>query len=294
MEANALELLPVAYGSGARYPGCEDAPGALLALGLEAALRRNGRAVELAETLHPAPGERWHSLAALLRRHAENVERSMRRGHLPVVIGGDHSIAAGTWRGVGSALHEAPGLIWIDAHLDAHTPVTTPSNNPHGMPLAALFGHGAEEMAGVPGPELDPTRVVLIGLRSWEEEEHALLQRLGAHLYDMNTIAHHGLSTVMRHALEIARGPGGGHFGISLDMDAIDPDEAAAVGTPAAHGIYAAELQCVLRGLACAPGLCALELVEYNPLLDVADRTGHLAIELLAAPFARNTYQAKH
>ena len=285
MEANTLELLPVAYGGGARYPGCQDAPDALLALGIEAACRRNGHHVTRGETLFPPVGERWTVLATLLRNHAASVRQSMECGHIPLVLGGDHSIAAGTWRGVGSALGEAPGLIWIDAHLDAHTPATTPSNNPHGMPLAALFGHGVEEMTGVPGPQLDPKRVVLIGLRSWEEEEHALLQSLGVHLYDMGTVAHHGLATVMRYALEIARGPGKGHFGISLDMDALDPHEASAVGTPAEHGLYANELMTVLRSLAYEPGFCAVELVEYNPRLDVAGHTGRLAIELLSSLF---------
>ena len=287
MDASTLELLPVAYGDGARYPGCEDAPEALLALGLEAACRRNGHAVSRAEILRPIAGERWDVLATLLRSHAAQVAQSLTQGHLPVIIGGDHSIAAGTWRGVGNALHAAPGLIWIDAHLDAHTPATTPSNNPHGMPLAALFGHGAVEMTGVPGPALDPKRVVLIGLRSWEEEEHALLQTLGVHLYDMGTVIHHGLATVMRYALEIARG-GDGHFGLSLDLDAIDPHDASAVGTPAAHGLYANELLTVLRGLAYEPGLCAVELVEYNPRLDAAGHTGRLAVELLAALFDQN------
>jgi ornithine--oxo-acid transaminase len=285
MKATALELLPVAYGGGARYPGCQDAPEALLALGIEAACRRNGHHITRADTLLPPVGERWDVLAALLRRHAASVRKSVEHGHIPVILGGDHSIAAGTWRGVGSALNEAPGLIWLDAHLDAHTPATTPSDNPHGMPLAALFGHGVEQMTGVPGPQLDPKRVVLIGLRSWEEEEHALLQSLGVHLYDMGTVAHHGLATVMRYALEIARGKGKGHFGISLDMDALDPHEASAVGTPAAHGLNASDLMTVLRGLAYEPGFCAVELVEYNPRLDVAGHTGRLAIELLASLF---------
>lgn len=288
MKESAIELLPVAYGGGARYRGCEDAPAALLSLGVEAACRRNGHRVERGDTLFPGSGERWPVLAALLRAHAANVTRCVKEGHLPVVIGGDHSIAAGTWRGVGAALHQPPGLIWIDAHLDAHTPATTPSNNPHGMPLAALFGHGSQEMTGVDGPDLDPKRVVLIGLRSWEAEEHALLEKLGVHLYDMATVARHGLPTIMRYALEIARGPDGldgGLFGISLDLDAIDPHDASAVGTPAAHGLYANELLTVLRGLVYEPGFCAAELVEYNPRLDVAGHSGRLAVELLAALF---------
>ena len=142
-------------------------------------------------------------------------------------------------------------------------------------------------MIDIPGPVLDPKRVVLIGLRSWEAEEHALLEKLGVHLFDMQTVSYHGLAAVMRNALEIARGHNNddGHFGISLDLDALDPNDASAVGTPAEHGLYANELLAVLRGLAYVPGFCAVELVEYNPRLDVAGHSGRLAIELLASLF---------
>ncbi|HTJ97727.1 MAG TPA: ornithine--oxo-acid transaminase [Rhodocyclaceae bacterium] len=290
MKSNTLHLLPVAYGAGANRKGCEHASDALLALGLRAACQRNGHHSELAPTLHTPPGERWAALATLLQQQTAQVTQSIEDGMLPVVIGGDHTIAAATWRGVGSALNVAPGLIWIDAHLDGHTPLTSHSGNPHGMSLAALLGHGANEMTQLAGPALDPTRVVVIGLRSWEQEEHDLFRLLGVHMYDMQTIAKHGLHTVLRYAIEIARGPSGeaGHFGVSLDLDVIDPIEAPAVGTPAAQGLHSNVLITALRGIAYEPGFCALELVEYNPLLDVEKHSAHIAIDLVSAMFDQN------
>lgn len=281
---DTIHLLPVAYDGGGGLPGCAEAPATLFDLGLEAACRRNGRSVVQAPMVRPAPGTRWETLSVLLRTHAAQVAQAIHAGHLPVIIGGDHSIAAGTWRGVGRGLGEAPGLIWIDAHLDAHTPDTTPSGNPHGMPLAALLGYGAADMKNIEGPALNPERVVVIGIRSWETEERRLLDALGVRCYDMADIERLGLRQIMQAAVERARGGDPeGRFGLSLDLDAVDPNDAPAVGTPVAAGISGCDLFATLRGLADQPGFCALELVEYNPKLDVFHRAGRFAVDMVGA-----------
>ena len=286
----ALRCIGVASALGAPGPGPEAGPERLRFLGMAAAPRRAGRECTWEATL-AAPGAaaspatpRWPALGQLCQELADRVEAAAGEG-LPLILGGDHSTAVGTWRGIGRRLaargQPAPGLLWIDAHLDAHTPDTSRTGNPHGMPLAALFGLGAAEFLAVPGPLLDPERVVVLGARSWEDEELDLLQRLGVQVYGMEEIARRGLAAVFAEALAqvAAQGP----FGISLDLDALDPLEAPGVSTPAPGGIKAAELRLVLAGLARNPQLVGVEIAEYHPGRDVADRTGRFAVDLVEA-----------
>ena len=220
----------------------------------------------------PQHGPRLAAIGLLCRSLAERVEQAVVSGALPLVVGGDHAIAAGTWRGVGRALGAPPGLIWFDAHLDAHTPDSTPSGNPHGMPLAALLGHGAAELTGVPGPSLNPHHVCVIGARSFEQSEPALLRHLGVRIFGMAEIRRRGLATVLAEALTIAAAAGR-DFGLSIDVDVFNPDEAPGVGTPARGGLGAAELAPLLSGLGHLPGCRAIELVEYDPGRDSGGQT---------------------
>jgi arginase len=206
---------------------------------------------------------------------------------LPVVIGGDHSCAIGTWKGIARAL--APrgplGLVWIDAHMDAHTPETSPSGMLHGMPLACLLGHGDPRLALEPAAALDPGRLCLVGVRSFESGEASLLERLGVRVFRMREIERRGLAPVMAEALAIARNGSGG-YGVSLDLDAIDPRDAPGVGTAVRHGIRAAELRELFGRLAQDPALDALEIAEYNPARDRGGATarliGDIVLSLLA------------
>ena len=233
--------------------------------------------------LTPLAGARLESLGQLCRSLADRVAAAIAAGVLPLVVGGDHAIAAGTWRGVGRALGTPPGLIWLDAHLDAHTLATSCSGNPHGMSLAALLGFGAPELTGVPGPPLDPQHVCVIGARSFEPSEPALLRRLGVRVFAMDEIARRGLPEVFGEALAIA---GPRYFGLSLDIDVINPAEAKGVDTPAPGGIAAAELLPLLRGLARLPGCRAIELAEYDPGQDGDGRTAAILCALVAGLFA--------
>lgn len=279
-----LRFIGVASALGAPAAGPEAGPERLRALGMAAAPQRAGREASWECTLEAPAGERWPALGQLCQQLADRVEQAAGDG-LPVILGGDHSVAVGTWRGLGRSLAARglppPGLLWIDAHLDAHTPYTSRTGNPHGMPLAALLGVGAQELLAVPGPLLDPHRVVVLGARSWEDDELRLLRALGVRVFCMDEIGRRGLGPVFAEALAVvgAQGP----FGVSLDLDALDPLEAPGVSTPVSGGIVAADLRQALTGLGRHPHLAALEIAEYHPGEDPGQRTGRLAIDLVEA-----------
>ena len=224
------------------------------------------------------------ALARFNRRLARRVSALGRGADLLVVIGGDHAIAPGTWSGVRQALGGKLGLIWIDAHLDAHTPQTSHTGNLHGMPLAALLGHGPKQLTQVIGQSsvLDPDAVVVLGVRSFEAEEAALLDRLGVRVVAISEVRRRGLAATLAEAVEIvARNSTG--FGISLDLDAIDPMAAPGVNTPVAGGIPVGDLIEGLRAVRADARLKGVEIAEYNPALDRADTTLDLVLDLLAA-----------
>ena len=202
---------------------------------------------------------------------------------LPLVLGGDHSIAIGTANGVAT---ESTGILWFDAHADFNTPETTPSGNVHGMSLAAILGEGAfgrEEFEWARTPHISPENVALIGLRSVDSGERAELQESGVTTYTMPDIDERGIPAVVREAIDIATA-GVDRLYVSFDLDVLDPTEAPGVGTPVRGGISYREAHAAMELLyAEAPELCALELVEVNPILDRENRTAELACELAAS-----------
>jgi arginase len=221
---------------------------------------------------------------------ARRTEELVARGRVPLVLGGDHSCAIGTWKGTARALASrgSPGLIWIDAHMDAHTALTTPSGRMHGMPLACLLGHGDPRLTTIAGgARLDPKRVCLVGVRSFETGEAALLRRLGVRVFFMHEIARRGLHEVMADAVAIAGS--GGAYGISLDLDAVDPHDAPGVGSPVAGGIRGPDLLRAFSRIGRDPKLAGLEVVEYNPHRDRGDATARLAIDAITALLAPRT-----
>lgn len=256
-------------------------------MGVVAAARRCGMDAAWGASIEAANGARWTALGTLLEDVAGAVAATLAEGALPVVLGGDHAMAAGTWRGVGRALGAAPGLLWIDAHLDAHTPESSPSGNPHGMPLAALLGLGAAEMAGLAGPTLDPRRVVVLGARSCEAAEVELVAAHGVTVLSMADIRQRGLSAVFADALAIVAA-GGQPYGISVDLDAIDPLFAPGVATPVPGGIRGDALCQALAGALRARQCVTLEIAEYCPPRDLQERTARLAIALVEAACLRN------
>jgi len=281
-----IEFVGIACGTGAPDPGCGDAPETLRRNGIAEMLTARGIPALWNATLYadPAATDPCSAVSGICERLALRVPDIVSRGALPVVLGGDHSCAIGTWKGIAQAL--APrgslGLIWIDAHMDAHTLETTPSGRPHGMPLACLLGYGAPDLVTIgAGARLDPEKVCLIGVRSFEAGEAGLLRRLGVRVIRMPEIRRRGLAAVMHEALGIAAAGAAG-FGVTLDLDALDPRDAPGVGSPVAGGIRAHELLPALEPLARNTALAGVEIVEYNPHLDRDGKTGALVPELLA------------
>lgn len=289
--AKPVEIVGVACGAGARNKGCEAGPDAVRASDLVPRLQMRGLSAAWRETIRPGhashdePLQAVHDVCRLLARRARAI---VAHGGLPVVVGGDHSCAIGTWKGVASALRaRGPlGLIWIDAHMDAHTPQTTPSGALHGMPLACLLGHGAPLLTALGwGITLQPQYVCVIGVRSYETNEAALLRRLGVRIYYMYEVARRGLAAVLREALAAAT-TGTAGFGVTLDLDAVDPRDAPGVNTPVAHGIRSRELAAALDCVTAHPALAAIEIAEYNPGRDRHGRTAAAVTQLVEAMLA--------
>jgi len=217
-------------------------------------------------------------------RIARAVARAVGGGRTPVVLGGDHSIALGTLGGL--ALVHGPGAaLWLDAHGDLHTPETSPSGNVHGMPLGAALGRAPEVFASDawPLPELDPERVVLLGVRSLDDAERDFVRERGIAVYTMSELDRRGVEPVVREALERVEGAPFVH--LSLDMDVVDPEVAPGVGTPVRGGLSYREAHLAMELVAESGLLASLEIVEVNPILDRGNETAALAVELAASAF---------
>lgn len=200
---------------------------------------------------------------------------------MPIVLGGDHSIAMGTLAGLHAAYGQG-GVLWIDAHGDLNRPETSPSGNVHGMPLAAALGACGFTLDGFDGPPwVDPARVALVGIRSLDPGEKELVKDLGLAAFTIADLDRRGVPEVMREAIDVVRGPGFVH--LSLDVDVCDPEIAPGVGTPVRGGLSYREAHLAMELIAEAGILTSLEVVEVNPILDHADETGILAVELVAS-----------
>jgi len=229
--------------------------------------------------------EQARFLAPILRtceRISKLVRSAREAGCFPLVLGGDHSVALGSLGGLAS-VHGRGGVIWIDAHGDLNGPQTSPSGNVHGMVLAAALGFaGAEfETEAWPSPAVDHTRVALIGTRQLDDGERQLIREQGIRVWTMSTIDQLGMERTIREALEHVSGDGFVH--VSLDMDALDPGVAPGVGTPVRGGLRYREAHLSLELISEAGVLTSLDVVEVNPVLDVANETGKLAVELIAS-----------
>ena len=223
-----------------------------------------------------------HEIKATCERLARLIRRADEEGAMPLVLGGDHSIALGTLGGLAS-LHGRGGVLWLDAHGDLNRPETSPSGNVHGMPLAAALGLAGPEFESPewPIPAVDSTRVALVGVRSLDQGERALLQELNASVFTMSDVDRLGVERVVRVALGHVAGPGFVH--VSLDMDVVDPDVAPGVGTPVRGGLSYREAHLTCELIAESGLMSSLEVVEVNPILDRENQTAKLAVELVAS-----------
>jgi len=221
-------------------------------------------------------------IKATCGRIAELVAGAVTEGFVPLVLGGDHSVALGTLGGL-ARVHGPGGVLWLDAHGDLNRPDTSPTGNVHGMPLVAAMGLAgpAFESEQYTLPAVEPRRVALLGVRSLDPGERELLSELEALVFTMSDLDRMGLETAMGEALEHV---GGGPFvHVSLDMDVLDPEVAPGVGTPVRGGLSYREAHLALELVAESGLVQSLEVVEVNPILDRENQTAKLAVELVAS-----------
>src|ERR1700722_19513025 len=222
---------------------------------------------------------------------AEMVSEALGSGKFPLVLGGDHSIAVGAVSGASRHFHrrgEKLGLIWIDAHTDMNTPESSPSGNVHGMPLACCIGQGPAELTSIYGflPKVDPANVALVGIRSVDGQERDIVQRSGVHAFTMRDIDERGMWAVFEEAIRVAS-DGTAGFHVSLDMESWDPREALGVGTPVQGGITYREAHLAMEMVGDSGRVTSMEVVEVNPVIDDANRTAILAVELVMSAMGK-------
>jgi arginase len=218
--------------------------------------------------------------------------RSLAEGALPLVLGGDHSVAAGSVAAAAGWARQAKqlpiGLIWIDAHGDMNTPDTSPSGNVHGMPLAALLGPEPRELSGIGGwsPKVVPAHTVLVGVRNLDEREKAAVRQSGVHVFTMKEIDRQGIASVAEHAVKLA-GTGTAGVHVSFDLDACDPSIAPGVGTPVRGGLEYREAHMLMEIVADSGLLVSLDMTEVNPSLDLRNTTADLGTELVLSALGK-------
>jgi len=292
---------PMDLGAGRR--GVDMGPSAVRLAGLHEKLAALGYQVEdlgnvRVDQPESLPSGPFHArylpqIAHTCGRLADLVEQSANAAKVPLVLGGDHSVAIGTVAGMSRYFHRSEpsqklGLLWIDAHADMNTPESSPSGNVHGMPLACCIGLGPSELTQLSGysPAVDPSCVAIVGLRSVDEMERQNVRGTGVHPFTMRDIDERGMRAVMQEAIHfVTLGTAGFH--LSFDLDAVDPSDAPGVGTPVRGGITYREAHLAME-LVCDSGLMAsLEVVEVNPVVDEANRTALLAVELITSALGK-------
>ena len=298
-EQREIAIIGAALDLGQSRRGVDMGPSALRAAGLEERLASLGfsvrdhgnveTAIPEATALRDERARFLPEIKETCERIAELVASVTRGGAVPLVLGGDHSVALGTLGGLAS-VHGPGGVLWIDAHPDINTPETSPSGNVHGMALGAALGLAGATFASEswPLPALDHKRVVLLGIRQLDDGERRLLREADVRVFTMSEIDRIGVERAMREALDRVAGAGFVH--VSLDMDALDPELAPGVGTPVRGGLTYREAHLALE-LVAESGLAgSFEVVEVNPILDRENITASTAVELVASALGKTIY----
>ena len=272
--------------------GVDMGPSALRVAGLQTRLKSLGHTVEdignvsVRQPEEQPYGEKrakyLNEIAETCRGLAEITERSLSEGYFPLVLGGDHSLAVGSFSGVSNFFRgqsKRVGYLWLDAHGDMNTPESSPSGNIHGMPLAAIIGHGAPELVEMLGykPKVEPRNVCLVGVRDLDPKERRLIKECGVHVFTMRDIDERGMRDVMSEALRFVSDG----VAVSLDLDFVDPDDAPGVGTPVRGGVTYREAHLALEMIADSEAMVSLEVVEINPVIDLHNQTALLGVEMV-------------
>ena len=297
-----IRVIGVPLDLGQSRRGVDMGPSALRAAGLQARLETLGHTVDdsgnvpvaIAETQNAgdARAKYLKEIAATCAAHARRVVEALEAGATPLVLGGDHSVAAGTVAGMAEfhRRHDRKiGLVWFDAHTDINTPETTLSGNVHGMPLAALMGLGPAELGSLAGfsARVAPENVALVGIRDVDAAESGNIRRAGiTAVYTMRDIDERGMRSVVEEALHRA-GTGTAGYHVSMDVDWIDPAEAPGVGSPVRGGVTYREAHLAMEIIADDRRMLGFEIVEVNPIIDERNRTADLAVELCMSAFGK-------
>jgi arginase len=287
--------VPMDLGAGRR--GVDMGPSAMRVAGVNRAIEELGYDVLDAGNVDVHPPEALEKgeetarylkeIAEVAARLAKVVEKVLRLGARPVVLGGDNAITIGSFSGLAAHLRarkQRAGIIWFDAHTDINTPETTPSGNVHGMPLAALLGEGPKEIARIGGfaPKVRPENVAIIGARSVDPGERDRIKRLGVRVFTMSELDERGMAKCVREAIAIASRGTAGIYPM-IDIDFLDPGEAPGVGTPVRGGVTYREAHLAMEKIAESGKVLGVEVTEVNPLLDRGNHTAHLAVELICS-----------
>jgi arginase len=299
--ARAAALVSVHMDLGAGRRGVDMGPSAIRVAGLSKGIEALGwRVRELGSVVVQEPesarqgGEHARFVKEVLEvctRLREVVTHALEAGALPIVLGGDHSIAMGSVAAVARhhrAKRKPIGLLWVDAHTDMNTPETSPSGNVHGMPLAHLLGEGLAPLRRLAGgaPAVSAEHVALLGIRSVDRREREIVNRSGVRAYTMAEIDERGFSTCLKEALErVNAGTAGFH--LSFDLDAVDPRWAPGVGTPVDGGLTYREAHFACEACARSGRLLGLDMVELNPTFDERNLTGRLAVGLILSALGK-------
>lgn len=296
-----ISLIGAPTDVGASRVGCRLGPGALRVAGIEEALRAFGMDVRdcgdvrgpANPELPPVGGYRHlEEVAAWARSVSDSVYAELREDRLPLLLGGDHSLAVGSISAVARRTKETGRklrVLWFDAHADFNTAELTPSGNIHGMPVACVTGHGPENLVNLAGfvPAVATKDVRQIGLRSVDPGEKRFLRQEAVTVYDMRYVDEIGMRQTMEEVL--AGVDSDTHLHVSLDLDFIDPDVAPGVGTPVRGGPTYRETQLCMEMIADSGALASLDIVELNPALDLRNETAQLAVDLVESLFGKST-----
>ena len=293
--AQKVRIIGVPMDLGQSRRGVDMGPSALRGAGLQASIKKLGLQVEDIGNLSVKQPEEMpvgEKRAKYLQEIAETcgdiaaaAEKSLNEGFLPLVLGGDHSIAVGVAAGVANYFRKEKkqiGYLWLDAHGDMNTPESSPSGNVHGMPLAAIMGYGAPELVDLLGfkPKAEPGNIVIVGARDLDAQERKIVKKSGIHVFTMRDIDERGMREVMADALKYAMDDTAG-IAVSLDMDFVDPADAPGVGTPVRGGVTYREAHLAMEMISDSESMVSLEVVEINPILDEHNRTALLGVELV-------------